>query len=112
MKKYHITAHLARKERERKRMALQGKTEEKEFGGETFIFQHPGIEGALDIQERSTDEKGKRVNKKMYKELLEHVVFVKKDGVPQKVDIAYFEKFDSMTIFAEVVRYATNFLFR
>lgn len=112
MKKYHITAHLARKQRERKRMALAGKTVTEKFGEETFIFQHPGIEAALDIQDNSKDENGKRVSKLLFKEFLEHVIFVEKDGVPQKVDLAYFEKFGSMKVFNDVVSYASKFLFR
>ncbi|TKI65559.1 hypothetical protein FC756_16035 [Lysinibacillus mangiferihumi] len=93
-------------------MAMNGKKETKEIAGKKFIFQHPGLEATLDIRERAKDQNGNTSEKELYKEFLEHVVFVEEEGVPQRINIEYFEQFDSMKVFTEVMRTASKFIFR
>ena len=112
MKRKHITNQLKRREWERKRMAMKGKQEKKEIAGKTFIFQHPGLDATLDIRERAKDAQGNTSEKELYKEFLEHVVFVEEDGTPQRINIEYFEQFESMKVFTEVMRTASRFIFR
>ncbi|WP_332649663.1 hypothetical protein [Lysinibacillus sp. 54212] len=112
MKKNHVTNHLKHKQEVRRRMSIKGKQEKKEFGGDTFLFQHPGIEKAVQIQDNSRDENGNRVAEDFYKELFEHVIFVVEDDIPQKVNMAHFEKYDSMKVFTDVLKHATKFIFR
>lgn len=93
-------------------MAIKNKQEKKEIAGKTFIFQHPGLEAVLDIRERSKVN-GNTSEKELFKELLEHVVFVEEDGVPRRVNLEYFEEeFDSMKVFTEVMSSAAKFIFR
>jgi len=93
-------------------MAMKNKQEKKEIAGKTFIFQHPGLEATLDIRERSKDAAGNTSEKELYKEFLEHVVFVEEEGVPKRINIEYFEEFESMKVFTEVMRAASKFIFR
>ncbi|MGY3186446.1 hypothetical protein [Lysinibacillus sp. TE18511] len=94
-------------------MAIKNKQEKKEISGKTFIFQHPGLESSLELRERANDGNGNLSNKELYAEILEHVVFVDVDGVPQKINFTYFEEnFDSMKVFTEVMKEALKFLFR
>ncbi len=93
-------------------MALKGKQEKAEYGGDLFLFQHPGIEKVVQIQDNSRDENGNRVAEDFYKELFEHVIFVVVDEVPQKVNMAHFEKYESMKVFTDVIKHAARFLFR
>lgn len=93
-------------------MAMQNKKETETIAGKKFIFQHPGLEATLDIRERAKDQNGNTSEKELYKEFLEHVVFVEEDGVPQRVTVEYFEQFDSMKVFTDVMRKASKFLFR
>lgn len=112
MKKRHITTHLKRKQEVRRRMALQGKQVKETFGGDTFIFQHPGVEKALRMQDETVGPNGQRSSELMTKEMLEHVVFLEVDGVPTKVNVQHFEKYDSFRVLGEVVSYASKFVFR
>ncbi|RUL56462.1 hypothetical protein [Lysinibacillus antri] len=93
-------------------MALKNKQATETIAGKKFIFQHPGLEATLDIRERTKDEKGNTSEKELYKEILEHVVFVEEDGAPKRVTVEYFEQFDSMKVFTDVMRAASKFLFR
>lgn len=93
-------------------MAMKNKQETETISGKKFIFQHPGLEAALDMRERSKDANGTTSDKELYKEILEHVVFVEEDGAPQRVNLEYFEQFDSMKVFTEVMKKASKFIFR
>jgi hypothetical protein len=113
MNKRHITNLLIQKEWERRKMAIKNKQEKKEIAGKTWIFQHPGLEAVLDIRERAKDANGNTSDKELFKELLEHVVFVEEDGVPRRVNFEYFEEeFDSVKVFTEVMSAASKFIFR
>ncbi|AVK98841.1 hypothetical protein [Lysinibacillus sphaericus] len=113
MKKNHITNHLKRKEWERRKMAMKNKQMKKEISEKTFIFQHPGLESTLELRERAKDTNGNMSDKELYTEIMEHVVFVEVDNVPQKVNFTYFEEnFESMKVFTEVMKEAIKFLFR
>ncbi|MBD8026422.1 hypothetical protein H9636_07090 [Ureibacillus sp. Re31] len=112
MKRNHVTNHLKRKEWERRKMAMKNKQAKETIEGKTFIFQHPGLDAALDMRERAKDANGNTSEKELYKEFLEHVVFVEEDGVPQRINIEYFEQFDSIKVFTEVMRKASKFIFR
>lgn len=93
-------------------MALKGKQVTETFGGDKFIFQHPGIQKAVQMQDESVDQNGNRSGEVLYKEFLDHVVFLEVDGVPTRITMDHFEKYDSMKVFSEVMKFASKFIFR
>ncbi|WP_346235732.1 hypothetical protein MKY04_09325 [Lysinibacillus telephonicus] len=93
-------------------MAIKNKQIEETIQGKKFIFQHPGLEEALDMRERAKNDKGVLSDKALYKEILNHAVFVEEEGSPCKVDFEYFEQFDSLEVFSEVMKKASTFIFR
>ena len=73
--------------------------------GIKYIFRHPGVMKALEIDEHARNENGTRNFETFYSEILEHVIRLE-DG--SKIDFEYFEENPG---FLEVMSEAEAFVF-
>lgn len=103
MKKNHITAHLKRKEWERKAMAKKGEQKEITVDGIDYVLQYPGLREAVRMRDNAKNQHGVVVNETLYNSLMEHVVFLKEGG---KVTYEHFEEHSGFTeVFSEAVKF-------
>lgn len=96
-------------------MAIQGKQKNVEVEGKKFLIQHPGILKVVQIQDVIRKGDGGASTEALYKELLEHCVFLQDEetGVPMKLTFDYVEEnFSSVASFTELMGEATEFLFQ
>ncbi|KZR58972.1 hypothetical protein [Pseudobacillus badius] len=87
-------------------MAKRGDQKTIKVEGTEFLLQHPGLLESIRMRDRSKNEAGSLIEETIYRELMEHVVFLKEGG---KVDFEYFEENPG---FQEVMREAMSFTFR
>ncbi|WP_424513773.1 hypothetical protein [Psychrobacillus psychrotolerans] len=94
------------KEMERMKMAKKGTQKETKVEGIEYIFQHPGLLESIRMRDRSKNEGGSMNEENLYKELMEHVIFLKEGG---KVTFDHFEEHEG---FKDVIKEAIAFTFR
>lgn len=94
------------REMERLRLAKKGTQKEITVEGVDYILQHPGLLESIRIRDRSKNENGAIIEELLYKELLDHVIFIKDGGK------ATFEHFEEHGGFKDVIREASSFTFR
>jgi len=94
------------KEMERMKMAKKGTQKDTKVEGVEYIFQHPGLLESIRMRDRSKNEGGSMNEENLYKELMEHVIFLKDGG---KVTFDHFEEHEG---FKDVIKEAIAFTFR
>jgi len=94
------------REMERMKMAKKGTQKEVTVEGVDYIFQHPGLLESIRIRDRSKNENGALIEENIFKELMDHVIFLKDGG---KVTWDHFEEHEG---FKEVIKEASAFTFR
>ena len=77
-----------------------------EVEGIEYILRLPGLMERINMDERTRGKNGSIEDEALYRELMEHVIFLR-DG--SKVDFEYFEETPG---FLEVMREAMAFTFR
>ncbi|WP_419957215.1 hypothetical protein [Psychrobacillus psychrotolerans] len=87
-------------------MAKKGTQKETKVEGVEYIFQHPGLLESIRMRDRSKNEGGSMNEENLYKELMEHVIFLKDGG---KVTFDHFEEHEG---FKDVIKEAIAFTFR
>ncbi|MGA4517201.1 hypothetical protein ACPA0F_07925 [Solibacillus silvestris] len=87
-------------------MAKRGEQKEMKIEGIEYTFQNPGLLESIRMRDRSKNEAGSLIEETIYRELMEHVIFLK-DG--SKVD---FEFFEENAGFQDVMKEAMAFTFR
>lgn len=87
-------------------MAKRGDQKTIKVEGIEYLLQHPGLLESIRMRDRSKNEAGSLIEETIYRELMEHVIFLKEGG---QVDFEYFEENPG---FAEVMREAMAFTFR
>lgn len=87
-------------------MAKKGSQKEITVEGIDYILQHPGLLESIRMRDRSKNENGAIIEENLYKELMEHVIFIKDGGK------ATFEHFEENGGFKEVIQEASRFCFR
>lgn len=87
-------------------MAKKGSQKETTIEGVDYIFQHPGLLESIRMRDRSKNDNGAMIEENLYKELMEHVIFLKAGG---KVTFEHFEEHEG---FKDVIKEAIAFTFR
>lgn len=83
---------------------------DKEGNATDFVFQHVGLQGSYEMLDRIKDENGNTSISAMHSELFEHVI---RSADGEKVSYAWFEeKKNGSAMLKDVVKAATNFIFR
>ena len=85
-------------------MAKRGDQKTIKVEGIEYLLQHPGVLESVRMRDRSKNSAGTAMEELTYRELMEHVVFLKDGG---KVDFEYFEENPG---FLEVMNEAMNFV--
>ncbi|NYV68131.1 hypothetical protein HYI36_22905 [Bacillus sp. Gen3] len=87
-------------------MAKRGEQKTIKVEGIEYVLQHPGLLESIRMRDRSKNEAGSLIEETIYRELMEHVVFLN-DG--NKVDFEYFEENPGFT---DVMKEAMSFVFK
>ncbi|MGG0666969.1 hypothetical protein ABE073_00310 [Lederbergia citrisecunda] len=87
-------------------MAKRGEQKSMKIEGTEYLFQHPGLLESIRMRDRSKNEAGSLIEETIYRELMEHVIFLKDGG---KVDFDFFEETPG---FSDVMKEAMAFTFR
>lgn len=87
-------------------MAKRGNQKTIKIEGIEYTLQHPGLLESIRMRDRSKNEAGSLIEETIYRELLEHVIFLEEGG---KVDFEYFEENPGFT---DVMKEAMSFTFR
>lgn len=87
-------------------MAKRGEQKTIKVEGIEYLLQHPGLLESIRMRDRSKNEAGSLIEETIYRELMEHVIFLKDGG---KVDFEYFEENPGFT---DVMKEAMAFTFR
>ena len=105
-----VVSHLQQKqnikELERLKMAKRGEQKTIKVEGIEYLLQHPGLLESIRMRDRSKNDIGTLIEELTYREMLDHVIFLK-DG--SKVDFEYFEENPG---FADVMKEAMEFVFK
>ncbi len=102
----HLQTKNQIKELERMKMAKRGEQKTVKVEGIEYVLQHPGLLESIRMRDRSKNEAGSLIEETIYRELMEHVIFLKDGG---KVDFEYFEENPGFT---DVMKEAMAFTFR
>lgn len=102
----HLQTKNQIKELERMKMAKRGEQKTIKVEGIEYVLQHPGLLESIRMRDRSKNEAGSLIEETIYRELMEHVVFLN-DG--NKVDFEYFEENPGFT---DVMKEAMSFVFK
>ena len=74
--------------------------------GIEYTLQHPGLLESIRMRDRSKNDAGSMIEELIYRELMEHVIFLKDGG---KASFDYFEENPG---FSDVIKEAMSFTFR
>ena len=88
------------------KMAKRGEQKTIKVEGIEYMLQHPGLLESIRMRDRSKNQLGVPMEELTYRELLDHVVFLKDGG---KVD---FEHFEENPGFTDVMEEAMDFVFK
>lgn len=102
----HLQHKQTIKELERIKMAKRGEQKDIKVEGIEYKLQHPGLLESIRMRDRSKNEAGSLIEENIYRELMDHVIFL---GDGSKVDFEYFEENEGFT---DIMKEAMAFTFR